>query len=381
MSVSGADNQVGSQALSLPDLSGVVPTSTEARAKCRIAALEEELESMRQERGIKQRKTTYYVAQGRAIHRMVMLYTSLEDLIAENDCRYEEGSPEDNTTEQDRLQCGYIVLAQVLPWLHAKLGQLDIDECQDMLKQLKRGADAARGDDTSTLKDLVASWVNQDFRPSSLLKSDDKQMRGFVHNICGKLLCPLEWDWGDNRVKAGIRDRMVDYIVSENSWPLFVYEKYMVNYGNLEQGLFKSKILVQAFKAIFTSPSSAREADGDGDGADILKNNRRARKVTSRSIAYVMCQVRFALSNISSWRTIDGDFDYEAFWNNVVDFFKDVPGPVAQCRVNQLLEWWSRKVFGNNHRQDLTPEVISHMSVTALAQQRKELEDAIFDSE
>lgn len=46
-------------------------------------------------------------------------------------------------------------------------------------------------------------------------------------------------------MKAGIRDRTVDYIVSENFWPLFLYEKYMVNYGNLEQGLFKSKILVQ----------------------------------------------------------------------------------------------------------------------------------------
>ncbi|KAG2092539.1 hypothetical protein BD769DRAFT_1679023 [Suillus cothurnatus] len=396
MSAPEADHQIGLQGLSIPDLSGVVPTSTEARAKHRIAALEEELQTMRQERGIKQRKTTYYIAQGRAIRRMVVLYTSLEDLIAENDCRYEESS-EDSTTEQDRLQRGYIVLAQVLPWLYAKLGQLDVDESQDMLRQLKRGADAARGDDTSTLKDLVASWVNQDFRPAFLLKSDDKQMRGFVHDICGKLLCPSEWDWGDNKVKAGIRDRTADYIVLENSWPLFLYEKYTVNYENLEQGLFKSKILVQAFKATFTSPSSARGADGDGDGADILENNRRARrqlnqakvktcvasiinmrKVTPRSIAYV---VRFALSSISSWRTIDGDFDYETFWNNVVDFFEDVPGPVAQRRVNQLLEWWTRKVFGNNHRQDLTAEVVSHMSVTALAQQRRALEDAAFDSE
>jgi hypothetical protein len=40
-----------------------------------------------------------------------------------------------------------------------------------------------------------------------------------------------------------------------------------------------------------------------------------------------------------------------------------------------------RKVFGKNHREDLTPEVISKMSVTALAEQRKALEDAFFDSE
>jgi hypothetical protein len=40
-----------------------------------------------------------------------------------------------------------------------------------------------------------------------------------------------------------------------------------------------------------------------------------------------------------------------------------------------------RKIFGKNHREDLTPEVVSKMSVTALAEQRKAQEDAFFDSE
>ncbi|KAG2748517.1 hypothetical protein P692DRAFT_20874833 [Suillus brevipes Sb2] len=370
-----------SQTLLLPDKSGAVPTSTEARAKCRIAALEDELQSMR--RG-KQRKTTFYISQGRAIRRMGVLYTNLEDLIAENDCRYEEGE-EGATSELDCLQRGYIILAQVLPWLHERLTRLDVDDSQNMLKQLKRGADAARGDDTSTLKDLVASWINQDFHPPTLLKSDDKHACGFVHDLSG----------------TGVITECRINIVSENSWPLFLYENYAVNLDNLEQGLFKSKILVQvAFKAVFTSPSSAREADGDGDGADILENNRRARrqlnqvkvktcvasiinmrKVTPRSIAYVTCQVRFALSSLSSWRTVDGDFNYEVFWSNVVDFFEDIPGPVMGQRVSQLLEWWTRKIFGKNHREDLTPEVVSRMSVTALAEQRKAREDAAFDSE
>ncbi|KAG1811124.1 uncharacterized protein BJ212DRAFT_1483796 [Suillus subaureus] len=334
--------------LMFPDLSGVVPTSVEARAKHRITVLEEELQMMQQEKGTKQRKTTYYVSQGRAIHCMVVLYTSLEDLIAKNDRRYKE-QLEENTTEQDRLQRGYITLAQVVPWLHPKLSELDIDDCEDMLK---------------------------------------------------KLLCPSEWDWSDPQVKAGICNQTSEYIVSENSWPLFLYENYTVDSNNLEEGLFKSKILVQAFKATFTSPSSAKEADGDGDRANILENNRRARralnqakvktcmasiinmrKVTARSIAYVVCQVCFALSGVTSWRTIDGDFDYEMFWNNIVDFFEDVPGPVAQCRVTQLLKWWTRKIFGRNHHEDLTPDVMSKMSVTALAEQRKAIEDAVFDSD
>ncbi|KAG2737703.1 hypothetical protein P692DRAFT_201732753 [Suillus brevipes Sb2] len=367
----------------IPDLSGAVPTSSDARAKRRIAALEEELQMMKREGRHKQRKTTYYVAQGRAIRRMVVLYSSLEDLIAENDRRYEEGLEdglvERTSPEQNRLQSGYVAFAQALPWVHAKLGTLDVDDCEDMLKKLKRGADAARGDDTSTLKDLVAAWINQDFRPSSLLVSQDKQLRGFAHDICGKLLCPAEWDWSDDRVKAGIRDRTSDYIVSENSWPLFVYQNYVFDESNLEKGLFMSKILVQAFKAVFTSPSSAREADGDGFGADIIENNRRARRALSQ--VKVKTCVRFALSSVSSWRTVDGDFDYEAFWNNIVDFFEEVPGPVAQRRVANLLEWWTRKIFGKNHREDLTPEVVSKMSVTALAEQRKAQEDAFFDSE
>jgi hypothetical protein len=100
-------NQTYPAAPIIPDLSGAVPTSTEARAKRRIAALEDELQQMKQEKGKKkrfvthclrrclllihfQRKTTYYIAQGRAIRRTTVLYSSLEDLIAENDRRYEE---------------------------------------------------------------------------------------------------------------------------------------------------------------------------------------------------------------------------------------------------------------------------------------------------
>ncbi|KAG2741070.1 hypothetical protein P692DRAFT_20880354 [Suillus brevipes Sb2] len=401
MSVAEDDHHHASRGFAIPDSSGVIPTSVEARAKRRIAALEEELQVMKHERGTKQRKTTYYISQGRAVRRMVALYANVEDLIAENDRRCEEDW-EDSSVDQNRLQRGYHALVSTLPWIHDKLLELDVDDAEDMLRKIKKGADAARGDDTSTLKDLVAAWVNQSFHPSNLLTSHDKQSRGFSHDICGKLLCPAEWDWSKDSVKVGIRDRSLDYIVSENSWPLFVYENYTINSNNLEQGLFMSKLLVQAFKAIFTSPSSAKEADGDGDGdgADILENNRRARralnqvkvktcvasiinmrKVTSRSIAYVACQVRFALSSVSSWRTVDGDFDYVAFWNNIVDFFENVPGPVARQRVDTLLEWWTRKVFGKNHREDLTPEVISKMSVTALAEQRKALEDAFFDSE
>jgi hypothetical protein len=40
-----------------------------------------------------------------------------------------------------------------------------------------------------------------------------------------------------------------------------------------------------------------------------------------------------------------------------------------------------RKIFGKSHRQDLMQDVVSQMSVSALAAQRKEMEEAVFDSD
>jgi hypothetical protein len=37
---------------------------------------------------------------------------------------------------QNRLQSGYVAFAQALPWVHAKLGTLDVDDCEDMLKKV-----------------------------------------------------------------------------------------------------------------------------------------------------------------------------------------------------------------------------------------------------
>ncbi|KAG1884559.1 hypothetical protein F4604DRAFT_1676683 [Suillus subluteus] len=316
-----------------------MPTSSKARAKHRIAALEQDLETMQQERGSKQRKTTYYIAQGRAVCCLVILYNNLEDLISENDHRYE---------------------------VHTSGAEVELPTKEYVLK---KGANAACGNDTSSLKELIATWINQDFCPSILIKPHDKHLHSFASDSCGKF----------SALANGTGTQTV-------------------NHENLEEGFVKSKLLVLAFKVIFTSPSSVKEADGDGDGADILENNRRThrrsdqtkvktcitsiinmKKVTPCAITYVVCQVCFALSSVSSWYTMDGDFDHKAFWNNIVDFFKDIPGPVAKHRMDKLLEWWTRKIFGTNHREDLMPDVVSQMSVNALAIQRKVREDAAFD--
>ncbi|KAG2739314.1 hypothetical protein P692DRAFT_201729813, partial [Suillus brevipes Sb2] len=329
-----------------------------------------------------------YLAHGRGIRRLVALFDSVEELINENDRRYDDSGDEGTTIDeaphcfscsQDRLQNGYSYLTKTLPWFLKHCSDMDHDDYMRMLKVLRQGADGARGDDTAKLKTLVSDWVNRELKPDPPVDSDDKNCRGFVCDACGRLLCPAELDWTKPAVRAGIRDRADGHIVTDLSFPAFVYEKYTANADNLEEGLFKGKILLQGYKAIFTSPSSAKDVEGDGDGADVIVNNRRAKR--SFCGMKVKKHVRFALSSVTSWRSVDGDFDYILFWRCIVDFFERPPGREARLRVEKLLEWWTRKVFGRSRREDLSNTAKANMSVNALTRQRQQRDDATFDSD
>ncbi|KAG2138494.1 hypothetical protein DEU56DRAFT_912362 [Suillus clintonianus] len=372
-------------------------TFAQARQRRKIAELEGKLEALESGRAIKEKQTNYYIAQGRGLRRIVTLFDSIEQLVAENDRRYDDDSEEDATLDQDRLLSGYHTLLRTLPWFLKKASDIEPNDFARMLKMLRQGADGARGDDTSKLKTLVADWVNRALNPNPSIDPDDKHCRGFINDACGRLLCPAELDWNIPAQGFEIDPRAT--FVTDLSFPAFLYENYTANPDNLEEGIFKGKILLQAYKAVFTSPSSAKDVECDGDGADVIANNRRAKKafsdikvkkhvaqiikmdkVTARSIAYIACQVRFALSSITSWRSVDGDFDYIKFWQTIVDFFEKPPGREAQRGVNRLLEWWTRKVFGRNRRNELSDAAKANMSVNALARQRAQRDDITFDS-
>jgi hypothetical protein len=70
----------------------------------------------------------------------------------------------------------------------------------DSSSQIVKGSDMARGDDTSSLKIAVVEWVHEIFGTSTRrLEFKHKAGRGIDHDHCGKLLCPVEFDWSDLR--------------------------------------------------------------------------------------------------------------------------------------------------------------------------------------
>ncbi|KAG0698671.1 hypothetical protein DFH29DRAFT_1002598 [Suillus ampliporus] len=359
--------------------------TTAARAKWRIAALEQELETIRSSKRSESQANSN-MHKGRCIRQLVSLFDSLEDLVGEND-RCEElmqslDSQDELVTnrDEDRIFSSFNELLRCLPWLRKKLFS-DVEELDSILKELRKGADI--------------SWLTELFHPlDHPLHTTIKDDRGFVHNTTGMLLCPVEYMWSLTSyvsTKEKIRDRDSDFLVTAYSWPAFLYKDYSFDSANIEKGLFRSTLLLKAFKHIFTSPSSAKEIDGNGNGADVITAHQRHRRssendaanrshvaniigmkmVTPCAIACTACQLRFALSSVNSWRSVDGDFDYYDFYNNIVDFFEVVPGTDAQACITELLKWWNRKVFGKVHTVPLTSTQLGRFSVARMGSQRE----------
>lgn len=68
--------------------------------------------------------------------------------------------------------------------------------------QLIAGANSARSDDTSCVKPKVAEWLNMRLTGVPMdqhLALSRRDGRGLQHDMTGRLLCPIKYDWDDLR--------------------------------------------------------------------------------------------------------------------------------------------------------------------------------------
>ena len=107
-------------------------------------------------------------------------------------------------------------------------------------------------------------------------------------------------------------------------------------------------------------------------------------RVTPRSIAYIAVLVRrflhvlaqliypfqlhFSLTDATYWMSEYNGFNYEEFWEFIVDYFEADETPQGQEASTKLLEWWNEcvqdfifiSVVTNKYSQASFPEVSSH---------------------
>ncbi|KAF9239166.1 hypothetical protein BU15DRAFT_74857 [Melanogaster broomeanus] len=369
----------------------------ETAARRRIKDLEDEVERLRSGNQSKRSQTSTIVNKGRAYRRVICLIHSPSDLVREYDRRSalsdegldSEQDPFPHSSSQDRLYRAFQEMIEFMPWIQPKLTSSEPDELEEIYKDLRKGADGARGDDASSMKQSVVTWLGSLYLPvdpplSPTMKSD----RGLDHDTTGRLLSPIEYDWDDMEVRKNVRERHPAFLVTCSSWPRFMYDvDHEYNPDNIEAGLFKSTLLLKAFKLIFTSPTSAQEVSASDNARSERQgpNHQSPSDKTTRSnvasligmhtvkpraIAYAAVQLRFSLSCLTSWRMVDANFDSHTFYFNIIDFFEDAPGPAARARVKELLLWWDRKVFGRNRDIVIPQEQSASLTVSRMLAQR-----------
>ncbi|KAG6904061.1 hypothetical protein DXG01_012852, partial [Tephrocybe rancida] len=209
------------------------------------------------------------------------------------------------------------------------------EELEHIADLLQKGAASARSDDTRSLKSVIIDWITpagKSLTPpiSRHIKTD----HGFHHERTGELLCPTGKDWSDPIVRQKLNSG--ETLVRGDEWPVFIYAGYSYDSEDPWMGVFRSTLLLNAFKHIFTSPSSVEK-----ENKATRSGNARIHgmvSVTPASIAYVATQVRFALSSSTTFSQTDRLSDSERFYGTVLATLHD---PEEVVETNQLLEWWN----------------------------------------
>ncbi|KAH7904000.1 hypothetical protein BJ138DRAFT_1019751, partial [Hygrophoropsis aurantiaca] len=287
-------------------------------------------------------KSDPLISHGRHFGRTVFALCNYPSLLTNGILRLEqlENVPfEDFSTEERREHLVFEKLLDSYPGLLDRLKGGSEEEILHVAELIGKGASSARGEDTKALKSAVIDWLappGEVLQPP--LRRNSKIERGFNHPVTGTLLCPAGMDWNDERVRESLRSG--ELLVSGDQWPIFLYASQSYDPDDPWKGLLRNRLLVNAYKHVFTSPSSVDKEPRATRAGNARLHGMSA--VTIPSIAYIATQVRFALCSSSVFSRTDTITDSETFYHSLLDLMEDRE---EREEVSDLLTWWNRQIF------------------------------------
>ncbi|KAF8267155.1 hypothetical protein EI94DRAFT_1701250 [Lactarius quietus] len=66
--------------------------------------------------------------------------------------------------------------------------------------------------------------------------------------------------------------------------------------------------------------------------------------ITPEMIAYAAVQAQFTITSEANWSAVDGLFDYEVFFNMIIEIFDQ-----DEDWKQDTIQWWNMEVFGNKN--------------------------------
>ncbi|KZT30275.1 hypothetical protein NEOLEDRAFT_1055026, partial [Neolentinus lepideus HHB14362 ss-1] len=175
--------------------------------------------------------------------------------------------------------------------------------------------------------------------PPIPVKGVPKSLRGWNHEVTAALLTPVDLGYDLTLASFNANVKTGRESVTAMQLPRFLYpEGHEYREDDIEEGLFHGHLMIrvrpfvlllsltqlepsQSAKHLFVGPGSSLKGPGYKKGRAGVAKIIGMNKITPRAIAYVACQVRFALSDVQEWNQTDRDFDYTQFYWNIVSLF------------------------------------------------------------
>ncbi|KAF8486977.1 hypothetical protein DFH94DRAFT_687459 [Russula ochroleuca] len=189
---------------------------------------------------------------------------------------------------------------------------------------LGSAAASVRQEDTASLKNNILVYILNDLREDYL----DPPVSKMDTKIC---VMDMHTKFLNNWIEFMEKVKDGTYCVKTSGWPTFLYDLVANQYDrkNKDHSLFCGP-LIQVFRHIFTGPLLAFGSQRKGTKPSKAEIHQMM-AVTGQTIAYAAVQTHFALSSVKSWSSKDGEFNYEVFFNNIMDLFETLRPMTRTC--------------------------------------------------
>ncbi|KAJ7697548.1 hypothetical protein B0H16DRAFT_1484738 [Mycena metata] len=129
--------------------------------------------------------------------------------------------------------------------------------------------------------------------------------------------------------------------VDAEEFPSFCWADGTYDADDIAKGLLRGPLVPRILRHLWTAPASALSR------ATKIPTRCNARahgtfKIVPEMIAYGVVQGRTMLST-ADWDVLDGHFNYEDFFNAIIELFKD---PEGGTWAEETLAWYQEQVFG-----------------------------------
>ncbi|ESK84848.1 hypothetical protein Moror_14959, partial [Moniliophthora roreri MCA 2997] len=260
------------------------------------------------------------------------------------------------------------------PHLHEHLEQcLEYDKmvifdlCTNMMST---AAKKIRKANSSTVKPRMLDYIMNNLELDSddvsldppIAHKDDKGEHGFHHPMTTQYLIPRGhysdylFDTQDTmkKLKTG------EIAYNTGVLPAFLFDLHQIHSKNLCTRFMRGQVICCMYQAIFCSPSAGFDKPATStQGGNAKIHGLDA--ATEPTLAYVVLQTWFGLSDMVEWGTRHRKFNLEAFYRNLVGILEDMP---SNFKTN-LLKWYEEEVFqdvksgGDVDKKDPNSEVAS----------------------